>query len=144
MYDGTTSSTDPPVCRLGQKVTYTGTVGETLGILCDVDAVPGDVAFQWKRQPRDIYDGGGGVNNGGSHRYGSNNFLSNSVISPKSTINKKQQDSDSDLVFTTKQTVSTLVVTPADRSDFTTYSCRARNSVGWQKEPCYFTLVPSG
>lgn len=51
---------------------------------------------------------------------------------------------DTDLVFTTKGVASNLLVTPKSRVDFATYSCRARNAVGWQREPCFFTLSPTG
>lgn len=46
--------------------------------------------------------------------------------------------------FTTKGTTSTLTYIPKHTKDYGDIMCQAKNSVGSQKDPCRFSIIPGG
>lgn len=55
-----------------------------------------------------------------------------------------EQEKHSKLVFSSQESMSTLLLNPSSLDDFTTYYCYAKNSIGWSNDPCTFNLIQSG
>ena len=51
---------------------------------------------------------------------------------------------DTNLIHSSHESMSTLVVNPSSYHDFTTYYCYGKNSIGWSRDPCAFNLIQSG
>ncbi|RWS25032.1 nephrin-like protein [Leptotrombidium deliense] len=56
----------------------------------------------------------------------------------------KELHSDDHITFTTNGEKGYLHIKANKMSHFRNYSCKARNSVGWQREPCVYRVHPSG
>lgn len=59
-------------------------------------------------------------------------------------IAASEEEDEDKLVFSSHESMSTLVVNPSSFTDFTSYYCYAKNTIGWSRDPCTFNLIQSG
>lgn len=115
-------ATVAPICKSNQTniTVYAAKLGDKVEIGCHVLAKPSKSAFQW------YFSDANGVNREINGENDLNYAYSNRGEQTSSTAS------------------SYLSFTPDSMKQFTNYSCKARNSAGWQTEPCVFRLQPEG
>lgn len=106
---------DAPYCKANQRVHYEISKNEKAQIVCQVESDPTDVVFHWSFE---------------SNRSGQ-------------TFNHKEHLIEQ-ISFQSESTKSVATFTPKSFSDYGVIYCWAENSIGLQKMPCTFFIIPSG
>uniref|UniRef100_T1K7M0 Ig-like domain-containing protein n=1 Tax=Tetranychus urticae TaxID=32264 RepID=T1K7M0_TETUR len=116
-----------PVCKSGQRIHYGVAKHEMAVIVCEVDADPSEVTFQWT------------FNSTLSHVYTDANLnLYNSVVA------SNKSEGDEEIKYTVDGLKSIATYTPKRPIDYGVLYCSASNRVGKQTEPCLYFVIPAG
>ena len=156
----TTTMTVAPVCSTAQKVTYGIAKGESAQISCDVDADPSNVTFKWFYNDFDVRTEIRSFISNGSHSLASFSSIINSM-SPSSSLSSSSlstaplssssssylsaaaSSSSSSAMHHQQLTHSNTLASSTAVRSFGKMICLAENSIGRQKEPCIFTIIPA-
>lgn len=131
------SIADAPLCRAGQRLTYSGARQEMIKVLCELDSNPTNVTFAWKfnSSATEFLD------LPASHIYLDRN---NAIV----TYTPMTEHVCADLRQWNKTTLRAQLIgflfSLVHVKDYGTLLCWGANEIGAQVEPCVFTIVPSG
>ncbi|KFB42107.1 hypothetical protein ZHAS_00009768 [Anopheles sinensis] len=101
---------------------------ETVPVPCHVAADPLDVSFDWNFS-----------NSGERFEVASGQFNLLQEFHSTEGITQSRYDADED----NSETIYELLYTPKSEREYGTLACWAKNSIGKQKEPCLFQVVPA-
>ncbi|OQR74768.1 hypothetical protein BIW11_08858, partial [Tropilaelaps mercedesae] len=115
-----------PRCVPGQRQVYGAAKNEAVRLSCELESDPEEVTFKWKA------------------RNAKGKISASSSLFDEDKLLPDSLSQDHHGVVHSEGTRSWLTLVPRTEGDYGMVICWGRNSIGVQKEPCVFTLIPAG
>ncbi|XP_022693155.1 uncharacterized protein LOC111262836 isoform X1 [Varroa jacobsoni] len=126
-----------PRCVPGQRQVYDAAKHEAVRLSCELESDPEEVTFKWKtRNSKSV------ISSAPSPLFDEDKLFSESSVVGATAGNNQGWDQHG--TVHSEGTRSWLTLVPRTEEDYGTVICWGRNSMGVQKEPCVFTLIPAG
>ncbi|XP_022645893.1 uncharacterized protein LOC111243887 isoform X2 [Varroa destructor] len=125
-----------PRCMPGQRQVYGAAKNEAVRLSCELESDPEEVTFKWKtRTTKRVIS---------FAPYSASNASPNNASDDDRTIPDANLNLDTHGAVVSNGTRSWLTLIPRSEEDYGTVICWGKNTIGTQKEPCMFTLIPAG
>lgn len=118
----------------GQRQVYGAAKNEAVRLSCELESDPEEVTFKWKTR-----NSKGVISPAHPSQFDEDRLLPTSSAAVAGATTRSQHGT-----VHSEGTRSWLTLVPRTDDDYGMVICWGRNSIGAQKEPCVFTLIPAG